>query len=82
MNEVLGRTPELAKGSEFLMPIRAFKCSLCGKIFRTEADAHFHFLGKEHNCRYEEMVKANPAYEHERTGLSKSYLILFGKVKI
>ena len=82
MNEALGRTPELAKGSEFLMPIRAFKCSLCGKIFRTEADAHFHFLGKEHNCRYEEMVKANPAYEHERTGLSESDLILFGKVKI
>ena len=36
IKESLKETVDLAKGSEFFVPVQAFKCKLCEKIFRTE----------------------------------------------
>ena len=44
----------------------AFKCKLCEKIFRTEADVSAHFLSKAHNAKYEEFTTSNKNYEFVR----------------
>ena len=47
IKESLKETVDLAKGSEFFVPVQAFKCKLCEKIFRTEArllQNHFNFF--------------------------------------
>lgn len=66
VRESLNETIDLSKGSEFIVPIQAFKCKLCEKIFRTEADVSAHFLGAAHNLKYEEFIKANKNYEFIR----------------
>ena len=60
---------DLAQGAEFFVPIQAFKCRLCDKIFRTEADAMAHFLGPCHNKKYDEMRNRNKDYEGQRNQL-------------
>ena len=74
MNEVLKKSCELAKGSEFLVPIQAFKCRLCDKIFRTEADIISHYLSDAHNKKYDQMNCSNSNYEYQRTGINLNSL--------
>lgn len=66
MQEALRKTLPFAQGSEFFVPIKAFKCKLCEKIFRTEAEMTAHFLSDCHNEKYEQMKAKNPNYEQER----------------
>ena len=63
IKESLKETVDLAKGSEFFVPVQAFKCKLCEKIFRTEADAQAHFLSAAHNEKYDQFKAQNPNYE-------------------
>merc|ERR1712227_744692 len=63
IKESLKETVDLAKGSEFFVPVQAFKCKLCEKIFRTEADAQAHFLSACHNEKYDQFKAQNPNYE-------------------
>ena len=66
MQDALRRTPPFAQGSEFFVPVKAFKCRLCEKIVRSEAEMTAHFLGDQHNEKYEQMKAKNPNYEQER----------------
>ena len=79
MNDVIKRTCEMAKGSEFFVPIQAFKCRLCDKIFRTEADMMCHFLGPAHNKKYDEMNFNNSNYEYQRNRVFTKKQIKFFK---
>lgn len=66
IKESLNEPIELSKGSEFIVPIQAFKCKLCENIFRTEADVSAHFLSTSHNSKYEEFTTSNKNYEFVR----------------
>lgn len=74
MQEALRKTLPFAQGSEFFVPIKAFKCKLCEKIFRTEAEITAHFLSDCHNEKYEQMKAKNPNYEQERLKLIQEAL--------
>ena len=51
----------------------AFKCKLCEKIFRTEADVSAHFLSTAHNAKYEEFTLSNKNYEFVRNKVTWIY---------
>ena len=51
----------------------AFKCKLCEKIFRTEADVSAHFLSTAHNAKYEEFTSSNKNYEFVRNKVTRIY---------
>ena len=51
----------------------AFKCKLCEKIFRTEADVSAHFLSTAHNAKYEEFTTSNKNYEFVRNKVTRIY---------
>ncbi|XP_033734512.1 zinc finger protein 318-like [Pecten maximus] len=68
-NEHLAVLP--VKGQEFLVPCKAFYCTLCKEFAGDEACADFHIKTDSHYQNYQKYLEMNEFYE-QRRGLDKA----------